>query len=170
VLAFLLTGMVHALTLALALGGALMIVNTWFSLGPALLGALMLGIAWVLRPRIGGLEATPLTRSEAPALYRLLDRVAQATEHPPIDALVVDATFNASYTRVGLRGRPVLSLGLPLLAVLDPQQKVALMAHEMAHGVNGDPVRSLFVGSAVDALQAWYNLLHPRALWSQSGA
>jgi heat shock protein HtpX len=165
VLAFLLAGMVHGLTLALALGGVLLIVGTWFNLGSALLGALMLGVAWVLRPRIGRLEATPLTRSEAPALYGLLDRVAQATGHPPVDALVVDTAFNASYSRVGLRGRPVVALGLPLLAVLEPQQKVALIAHEVAHGVNGDPVRGLFVGSAIDALQAWYDLLHPRALW-----
>lgn len=49
--------------------------------------------------------------------------------------------------------------------VLTPQQQVALVAHELAQGVNGDPVRGSFVGSAIDALQAWYDLLHPGVLW-----
>lgn len=165
VLSFAFAGAVHGLTLALALGGALLIVGTWFNLGPALLGALMLGVAWVLRPRLGSLEAAPLTRDEAPALYGLVDRVARALGHRPVDTLVLDGEFNASYARLGLRGRPALTLGLPLLAVLEPQQQAALVAHELAHGVNGDPLRGSFVGSAVDALQGWHDLLCPEALW-----
>jgi Zn-dependent protease with chaperone function len=164
-LAFLVAGLVHCITLALALGGVALIVGTWFNLGPMLLGALMLALAWALRPRLAQLKETPLERGQAPTLYRLLDQVADALGHPRVDTLVIDQHFNASYARVGWRGRPVVTLGLPLLAVLTPQQQVALIAHELGHGVNGDPLRSSMVGTALGALQGWYDMLHPRAIW-----
>ena len=34
-----------------------------------------------------------------------------------------------------------MRLGLPLVSVLEPQERVALIAHEIAHDVNGDPAR-----------------------------
>jgi Zn-dependent protease with chaperone function len=38
---------------------------------------------------------------------------------------------------------------------------VALLAHEVAHDVNGDFSRTFFVGSAIDSLVNWYLLLAP---------
>ena len=53
------------------------------------------------------------------------------------------AEFNASFTTVGWRGTPVFRLGVPLLTILDDQEIVALLAHEMAHEVNGDAAPAL---------------------------
>jgi Zn-dependent protease with chaperone function len=54
-----------------------------------------------------------------------------------------------------------VALGLPLVTVLSPAERVALVAHELAHGRNGDSRRGLFVGSAVQGLVELYELLAP---------
>lgn len=164
-LAFLGAAVVHGITLLAAVGGFLLIVGTWFTPIFFVFGTVLLGSAWVLRPRFAGVEEPFITRQQAPTLFTLIDRVSDAIGHPPVSALVLNHEFNAFYTRVGWRGQPVLGLGLPLLAILTPQQKVALIAHELAHGVNNDPFRSTIVGSAIAALQGWYDLLHPRVVW-----
>ncbi len=45
----------------------------------------------------------------------------------------------------------------PLWLTFTPQERVAVLAHELAHDVNDDVRRSLFVGGAIDALarMAW---------------
>jgi Zn-dependent protease with chaperone function len=61
----------------------------------------------------------------------------------------------------GLRRRRTLALGAPLLAVLGPPERVAVVAHEIGHDRNGDARRGLLVGGAVDALAALYDALAP---------
>jgi heat shock protein HtpX len=39
--------------------------------------------------------------------------------------------------------------------MLDDQEKVALVAHELAHSVNGDFLRGFIVGSALNSLRSW---------------
>jgi len=80
---------------------------------------------------------------------------------------LLEEEFNASFGRVGWKQREVLTLGLPLWAILEDAERVALIAHELAHGVNGDPVRGFYVGSAVAALARWHVLLHPDRIWDE---
>jgi Zn-dependent protease with chaperone function len=61
----------------------------------------------------------------------------------------------------GLRRRRWLVLGLPLFAALEPQQRVALIAHEVGHDRAGDGGRYLVVGSAVNALDALSAAMRP---------
>jgi Zn-dependent protease with chaperone function len=96
-----------------------------------------------------------------PALYQAVDEVADALGAPPPDAILLRADFNASYGRAGWRRRHVLTLGLPLLTVLDEQETAALIAHELAHAVNGDATRGFLIGSAATTLSRWYYLLLP---------
>jgi Zn-dependent protease with chaperone function len=56
----------------------------------------------------------------------------------------------------------VLTLGLPLFELLDADRRVALIAHELAHGRNGDQRRGLVVGSALSTLEELYLALTPR--------
>jgi hypothetical protein len=112
------------------------------------------------RPRFGRVPkyATKVTPAEAPELYRLVGDVAAALSAPVPAVYVEEDVFNASASRVGLRRRPVLVLGLPLWNVLSAQQRVALLGHELGHFVNGDPRRGLLVQPAVGGLQrldAW---------------
>jgi Zn-dependent protease with chaperone function len=110
-------------------------------------------MAWLMRPRLGSVpDGQVLTRTEAPTLHALAEDVAGELRTAPVDLVVLDAGFNASWQIVGFRRRRVLTLGLGLLAVLGPQERAALVAHELAHARNGDATRGLFVGAAVTAL------------------
>jgi len=79
----------------------------------------------------------------------------------PPDIVALDDTVNAYWSVVTLRRRRVLAIGLPLLVVLEPSERVALIAHEVAHGRNGDVRRGLFVSSALNTLAEVYRLLVP---------
>jgi hypothetical protein len=79
----------------------------------------------------------------------------------------LDGRFNAGFGRVGLGRRRVLQLGLPMWDVLAPQPKVALIAHELSHEVNGDPGHGIVVGSAMRTLDAWQDMLRPAATRSR---
>ena len=77
----------------------------------------------------------------------------------------MEETFNAWAGHAGLRQRRYVGLGLPLLAVLPPEQRVALLAHELAHFRNGDPLRSRLVSTAIVTLDGWYLGLRPPSIW-----
>lgn len=162
---------VHLLTLSFAVGGCALALWAWpnpLAIGVCIAGLL---IAWSGRPRIPRLAKGMrlLTRSHAPKLFGLVDQVSSALGAMPVAHLVVNADFNASYQEVGWRRAPVITLGLPLLTVLDPQELVALIGHEVAHGVNSDPTRGFIVGSAVQSLcQYYWVLLPPRRTVVQS--
>jgi Zn-dependent protease with chaperone function len=141
--AFALETAIHGLTIISALLGVFLIVRGWPHLFMIVAGILCLGLAWVLRPRVGVLEDSPAPRESFPNLYRLVDQIAQVLDTPTVSAIVVDKDFNAAFGQVGWQQKQVMYLGLPFFSILDGQEKVALIAHELAHGVNGDPVRSL---------------------------
>jgi heat shock protein HtpX len=117
-----------------------------------------------MRPRLPRLDEDdghPLDPARTPALHELVAAVARALDRPPPDLIVVDASWNAGWGQFGLRRRRVLLLGLPLLAALEPQERVAVIGHELGHDRNGDARRSLLVGSAVAGLGRLVELLRP---------
>jgi Zn-dependent protease with chaperone function len=85
-------------------------------------------------------------------LFALLDQLAKAVGTRPITAVAVDATTDISFARVGWRFRPVISLGLPLWTGLGPQERVAILAHELGHGRNGDARHGWVVDTAESVL------------------
>lgn len=128
--------------LAIAVLGVWLVVFDFFSLS-TVLGALLLGMAFLLRPRLGRLagltdDGVRLDPAQAPQLFALVQRVATAVGAPMPQALIVRYDLNAFTTTVGLRRTRVLGLGLPLWATLEPQERVALLGHELGHFVNGD--------------------------------
>jgi Zn-dependent protease with chaperone function len=152
--AYLIAILVHLITVGAAVAGIALIALTWLNIGTIVVGLALIGVAVLMRPRFGEVpEKGILTREEAPELYDLVDDIAGAIDTRPADLIVVNGEYNAWWATLGLRRRRVLALGLPLLAVLDPQEQVALIAHELAHGRNGDATRGLGVGSAIDALE-----------------
>ncbi|BFV60106.1 hypothetical protein KCMC57_up52100 [Kitasatospora sp. CMC57] len=160
-LAAALAGLVHLITLAV-LGGslALLLFGTW---PLRVVAACLLGFGVLLRPRFGRIrpDRTFLARSEAPALYALADRVAAAVGARPVDHIRFDERYNASFGRVGLRRRSVLSVGLPLWSTLTPPQQVALLGHEFGHDVNGDHRRGIWLNWARSALLEWHLVIQP---------
>ncbi|MFD9290166.1 M48 family metallopeptidase [Streptomyces sp. NPDC060030] len=155
---------VHAVTVVLTAVAAWCVVRGWGGLG-VLLGLVMLLLAWTLRPRLSRLPqgGHVLGRDDAPALYDVIDEVADVAGTRGVDLVVVDAEINASVTSCGLRGRRVLTLGLPLWEMLGSQQRIALLGHELGHFSNGDTRRGLVVGTAYHSLLTWRYYLAPTA-------
>lgn len=124
VLARALALLVHAVTLGLAVAGAVVLVSGIGTFSGWALGVLLLGIAFVLRPRFGSLPATGeepvLYRADAPHLFGLIDEVAAVVGTRGVDAVVIQADANASVSTYGIRQRRVLRLGLGLWEVLTP--------------------------------------------------
>ncbi|WP_018567091.1 M48 family metallopeptidase [Streptomyces sp. PsTaAH-124] len=165
VLAYALALAVHGVTAALLAGGVLCLVWGWGG-GLMLLGAVLLVMAVALRPRLSSPlgDGTVLRRADAPELYALVDEVARAVGTRGVDTISVGKEINASVISRGLRGRRALDLGLPLWEVLTPQQRVALLGHELGHYANGDTRHGRVVGSALRSLATWryYFLPTPR--------
>lgn len=162
--AFAMAGLVHLVTLALAVGGVwLLFYPSWVARG---LGVLALLVAVHQRPRLGPSRKArksmlTLDPAAAPRLYALTERVAAELGTAAPSVIVVDGSYNASYRRTGVRRRVMLSLGLPLWEVLTPGQRLALLGHELGHGANGDSRQGLWVGTALAALREWYYLFRP---------
>jgi heat shock protein HtpX len=132
--------------LALLCWGAwLLWTGTWW------LAPVPLVLAFLLRPRLGRRPGRDyrLRREQTPALFGLVDRVAAAVSAPVPEIITISSLFNASTSRVGIRRTTVLDIGTYLFATLTPQQRVALLAHELGHQVNGDPARRLLVQPAM---------------------
>ncbi|MEU0406985.1 M48 family metalloprotease [Streptomyces griseorubiginosus] len=152
---------VHGLTLVLAAIGLLGLIRGWGGLGMAF-GLFLLALAWSLRPRLNRLsdDDRVLLRADAPELYALVDEVAAAMGTRSVDAVVVDVDANAGVTHLGLRRR-LLTLGLPLWEVLSPQQRIALLGHELGHFTQGDTRHGMVVGTACGSLNTWLYYVQP---------
>lgn len=159
----LLAALIHVPTLALLTLGVVVAVTGSRDLVHWIIVAALVGLVVLVRPRFGRLsrKEVALTAAEAPALFALTDRICAVLGAHPVTWVVVDGSFNASYGHVGLRRRRMLRIGLPLWSVLDDDEKVALLAHELAHDVNGDLAHGFLVSSALQTLATWYRIIHP---------
>ncbi len=116
-------------------------------------GVVLIAIGLFLMPRFGRLDpyADVISREQAPELHALIDQVADTIAAPRPHVVQVHSGFNASSSAYGLRRRRVVRIGLPMWATLDPAERVALLAHELGHFVNGDvrrgPLTSLAFGT-----------------------
>jgi Zn-dependent protease with chaperone function len=165
VLAYMVAVLVHSFTLALLGLGLWLIVGAWGSCLTLGLGLLCLAMVWLLRPQLPALDDSDrlglISREQCPALYQLVDSIAQTLGSHPPDFIVLNPSFNAALGAVGRRWQKVLYVGLPLFAILDGRERVALLSHELAHSVNGDSARSFVVSTAIDSLATWYDFLRP---------
>lgn len=162
--------LVHAVTVGAALVGINLIVTGWPALLVVLGGVLCLGLAWGLapRPRRAPDGEWVLTRADAPVLHDLVDEVCAKLGARPVQAIVAEPEVNAWVAQHGLLRRGVsLHLGLPLLAALEGDELVALLGHEVAHTVNGDPASGFVLGAAIDSLVLWRYVVQPH--WDAEG-
>src|SRR3954467_161441 len=160
-LAYALALTVHGLTVVLAAVGLWGLGRGWGGLG-MVFGLFLLALAWSLRPRLNRLsdDDRVLLRGDAPELFALVDEVAAGLGTRSVDAVVVDVDANASVTHLGLRRR-LLTLGLPLWEVLSPQQRIALLGHELGHFTHGDTRHGMVVGTAFRSLSTWLYYVQP---------
>ncbi|MDH6593173.1 Zn-dependent protease with chaperone function [Variovorax sp. TBS-050B] len=101
-----------------------------------------LGLLWAtlraLWVRFDEPEGQALSRADAPMLFEALDRIRAKIKGPPVHRVYLDDAFNASIRQVprfGLFGGAVnsLTVGLPLLMMLDRQRLLSVLAHEYGH-------------------------------------
>lgn len=152
-----------AAVLALAVVGGWLIVAFPFPNLAIVLGVAMVGLAVALRPRFGRVDPDleVLSRDRAPELFGLIDEVAAAIGAPAPHVVGVDGDINAYANAVGVRRRRVLGLGLPLWGSLPAGERVALLGHELGHFVNGDPRRGLLTQPAFTMLASAADLFRP---------
>lgn len=158
------SGVLLAAMLLLMAFGLWLII--WYPWPAKLLGTLIVLLAFALRPRLGRLRPVladydEVTRDEAPALFGLIDRVAAEAGTPRPHRVVFGAEWNAFATSVGLRRTRVLMLGLPLFHCLRPQERVALLGHEMGHFANGDLRTGLLTRPATQTFGTLAGLFYP---------
>lgn len=128
-------------------------------------GWVLLALAWVvlraLWVKMPAPEGIRLTREQAPRLFALADELASKLEAPRVHVLQIDGEYNASLAQVPRLGpfgwqRNYLTLGLPLMQALTPEQFRAVLAHELGH-LSGNHGR--FGSWVYRVRQTWVQLL-----------
>jgi Zn-dependent protease with chaperone function len=166
-LAVALSTLVHGWSVIIFAAGFFLIFSITKSFNPFLLliGIAAVATGWQMRPRLDRIPKEKANLQDFPMLYSVVHKIAEVLGSPQVSTIVLTPEFNASFQRVGVGQKIVLRLGVPLLSVLDKDEFIALVGHELAHGINGDPNRGLYIGSAVRSLAYWSYLLHPRVLY-----
>jgi Zn-dependent protease with chaperone function len=162
ILSYVLAIFVHVFCAALIATGAWLIV-AMPNIATVILAILALLVGFELRPRLGSFRKLKNIRyrTDALVLFGVLDQVAAEVGAKPVYGVSTNSSWNASYMAVGWRRRRVVTLGLPLWEALPANQKIAILGHEFAHGVNGDARHGAIVGTSLATLARLYNVLRP---------
>jgi Zn-dependent protease with chaperone function len=104
-------------------------------------------------PRRQRHQAIRLDPARHADLFEWVSSVAGELGTKPPRHIDIALHWNASVHR-SVRGR-VLTLGVPLWMSLNPQERLAVIGHEMGHFVNGDTNRGVVVWTAHSALWEW---------------
>lgn len=88
--------------------------------------------------RLAPPEGREITRSEAPKLFKTLDKMRKKLRGPPIHHVLIDREYNAAIMQLprwGLFGGHTnyLMLGLPYMLGTPPREMLATVAHEYGH-------------------------------------
>ena len=101
-------------------------------------------VLWSLRPRLDRFEppGPRLTKEAQPELFAAIEDVARATgQSMPVEVYAVGDVNAFVSTRggvLGIGGRRVMGLGIPLLHLLTVDELKAVLAHEFGHYGGGD--------------------------------
>ncbi|MBL9155619.1 MAG: M48 family metallopeptidase [Verrucomicrobiales bacterium] len=137
--------LVLALALSLTIGTVVLMI-TAPNAGIIKLGIVLLilfgGLSWAivrsLFVRLEAPEGIVLRPADAPALFQLIDKLRDQLRCSRFHIVLLSGDYNASVTqipRLGIFGwqKNYLTLGLPLMQSLRPDEFEAVLAHEFAH-------------------------------------
>jgi Zn-dependent protease with chaperone function len=156
---------IYAITTVLLLSGLALLIYGRTNIFAILAGVILLSMCWIVRPRRMKEIPSLLPRAAAPTLYAQIDAISHVFGLKPIDGIIVLPEYTAAYEQRGWFRKQYLWVGLPLWAVLEPQEQLALLAHELAHGANGDPSRGRFLHPALALLEHWHTVIRPQTFW-----
>lgn len=145
--------------------GVVLIAKTFPGVWPGIVGLILIGFAYVIMPpRSRNMDKT-YRRSDLPQLFNLMDEIADHLGCEPIDGLHFIDEFNAYITRYrplfSKRQEWIVGIGFPLWVAFTPAQRIAVLAHELGHKVNQDPMRSGMFFQANVVLRSWYDTFDP---------
>ena len=131
-------------------GGPLALVPSLLQPFVILLAAIALAAAirqpWPLLLPVVGLaipvwlhrdSSAVVDEQDEPELHAFVRQIARALGSRPPDRVVLDPSPNAGFRRSRATRRTELRLGIPLLVGLDDDALAAVIAHELAHGLQG---------------------------------
>jgi Zn-dependent protease with chaperone function len=176
---FLIAGVIGLLIIhaIFSIGPIHRIHSTWVMLfayvGPLVAGTIL--VFFMIKPLFAGRAKESRQRSlevvEAPLLFALVSRVANAIGAPEPKRIDIDCEANASAgfgSVLGgfLGGDLVLTIGLPLLSELTIQQLAGVVAHELGHFSQGAGIRLSYV---IRRINMWFHrVVFERDDWDQS--
>ncbi|MDQ0878742.1 Zn-dependent protease with chaperone function [Paenibacillus sp. V4I3] len=160
---------VHLLSLSLCLSGVYLLIAEFPYILLMIIGVFLIFLAWLTRPKGYTLDTEPLSRERFPVSYQIVDEIASTFGAGKVHGIIINGDFNAAFAQVGLKRKKIIQFGLPLIAILEKQELVALISHELAHGINGDLNRGFFIGSAINTLSTWYQIIKPNRLFEPNG-
>lgn len=142
--------------------GLWIIYANWFSILAFLICALFVAFSYFIFPRYNRNRTKTFRRDDLPQLFQLLDAISAKIGTVAPDGVHLTDEVNA-YSGTYGRGRTerIIGIGIPLWRMLIPQERIAILAHEMAHFVNGDPARGNITGAALQTVGEWEYFLAP---------
>ncbi|WP_294221426.1 M48 family metallopeptidase [uncultured Shimia sp.] len=143
--------------------GVLLIQFDFPNLILLVLGGTCLAMAWFLRPRRTKLPERCLDRIHFPALTELVDQISERMNAPKVDKFTVFAGFNA-YAQEAERQR-ILGIGSLLWLAADRDQRLALLAHEVAHLANKDAEKGVWGHQAEAVLVGLLEVSEPTMVY-----
>jgi Zn-dependent protease with chaperone function len=154
VVAFLVASMIAALASLVYLKA----LGVKIAIGIGIFLALVIKAIWVKLDAPTGIE---VTANDAPGLMGLVDALRRQLRAPAFHHVLVTSEFNASVVqvpRLGVFGwhRNYLTIGLPLMKCLTPDQLSAVLAHEFGHLAGG---HGSFSNWIYRLRIGWYRLL-----------
>ncbi|WP_306114769.1 MULTISPECIES: M48 family metallopeptidase [unclassified Roseovarius] len=160
-IAFILSILVLLTPFLLIIGGGALIWITWANLFSIIIGLILIGFGYVLLPPRNRNTQKTYRRADLPALFALLDDIAARLGTTAPDGVHFDNEFNAYMGQFtapsGRRQEWILGIGLILWEASSPAERIAHLAHELAHKVNEDPMRHGVFFRANWVLNNWYD-------------
>ena len=154
--------LVHLATVMLIAGAVIIALSSLALALKVVFIILLVGFAFEVRPRFGkSPQRMEVRKEQAPVLWSLVKELCGRVGARTPDAIFVDDRFNASFGMVGVRRRRCLIIGYPLWNVFTPDERVAVLTHELAHDINHDVRASVLVGTALGSTNMWLRLLSP---------
>lgn len=163
-LAYALATSIYLASAGIGIAGVALLAPPWDNKLMIMCGAMLVMLCIASRPRPSTPPEYLLDRTEYPTLYALCERMAKRLGAAPVDGIAMSADFGANYRVAGWRRQRYIELGAPLMAILSPEERIAVMAHELSHGANGDPLRGTFLSGAVNTLVTWAIALRPGSI------
>lgn len=129
------------------------------------LGLLCIGLFYILKTEILKVEKSKfLPKKDFPELYKAVNLVCKKFNTSELEGIILNEEFNAGITEYGIKKKKILFIGLPLWSVLNNEEKLDLIGHEIAHCVNGDPSRNKIISTAINTLIKAGRIIHPESL------